>query len=57
VYKPAARDRSAAGIVLEPRFEYSGASEWITGEELAGKGPVPVVVPPGEVRIIEFRAK
>jgi hypothetical protein len=54
-YKPAVRDRSTAGVILEPQFEYSGASEWITDQELTGKGRVPVIVPPGEVRIIEFR--
>jgi len=55
--KQAVRDRSAAGVVLEPRFEYSVASEWITGEKFPGTGSVPVVVPPGEIRIIEFRLK
>ena len=56
-YRPAVRERSAAGVILRPRFEYSRATEWMTGERLAGKTDVALVVPPGEIRIVEFRVK
>lgn len=59
-YKPAAREYNAAGVVLKPRFGYSTATEWLTGQKLAvsaGDASVSVIVPPGEIRIVEFRIK
>jgi hypothetical protein len=57
-HKPAVRQLSAAGVILEPRFKYSRATEWLTGDELAKSGrdgTASIIVPPGEVRIVEFR--
>ncbi|MDO9543470.1 MAG: hypothetical protein Q7J98_14280 [Kiritimatiellia bacterium] len=56
-HKPAVRELSSAGVVLKPMFEYSKATEWLTGEKLAGKKEVSLIVPPGEVRVVEFREK
>ena len=57
--KPAAREQSTAGVVLQPKFEYARVTEWLTGEELARSkdGTVGLVVPPGEVRVVEFHLK
>lgn len=59
-YKPAEREHSSAGVVLKPRFEYSEATEWLTGKKLAGAAGdanISVIVPPGDIRIVEFREK
>ncbi len=56
-YKPAERKFSSAGVVLKPRFQYAEATEWLTGQELAGPtgdACVNLIIPPGEVRIVEF---
>ena len=77
-YRPAERESDAAGVVLTPRFEYSEATEWLTGATLdEGRGSgvisrlvrslggggrpgadgaeVALIVPPGGIRIVEFR--
>lgn len=51
-YRPATRKFDAAGVILEPRFEYTGTVEWVIGEPLGED--LALVVPPGEVRIVEF---
>ena len=56
-YKTAEREYSSAGVVLKPRFEYSKAAEWLTGEKLSGKKEVSLIIPPGDIRIVEFRIK
>ncbi len=58
-YKPAVQGRDAAGVVLEPRFAFSAVSEWTTGVSVAAAqdGLVSVVVPPGDIRIIEFQTE
>lgn len=56
-FKPAGREADTAGVVLKPRFEYGEAREWLTGEKLAGKNAVSLLLPPGEIRIVEFRLK
>jgi hypothetical protein len=56
-YKPGVRAQSAAGVILRPRFTYAAASEWLTGKALPATGEVSVVVPAGDIRIVEFRLK
>ena len=59
-YKPAEREYDTAGVVLKPCFEYSEAAEWLTGEKLHVSDvdtSVNLVVPPGEVRIVEFKMR
>ena len=74
-FRPAERDQDAAGVVLKPRFEYTEATEWLTGATLSGKQAtgtpsrlpngsrcaaeveIGLVVPPGDIRIVEFRTR
>jgi len=56
-FKPAQRELDTAGVVLKPRFEYVEAREWLTGERLVGKNEVSLLLPPGDIRIVEFRVK
>ncbi len=56
-YKPAIRRQSAAGVTLAPRFPCAAVTEWLTGKPLAGADEVALVVPPGDIRIVEFRIK
>ena len=59
-YKPAVRERDTAGVVLETRFGFSSAEEWLTGKALAGssdKRSLGLTVPPGGIRIVEFRLR
>ncbi len=48
-YRPAQRDRDAAAVILEPQFDYTHISSWT-----AGKGDLNLIIPPGEIRILEF---
>lgn len=59
-HEPAEREFDSAAVVLEPRFEYLAADEWISGERLAegpGDAPVHLVIPPGRIRIVEFQTQ
>jgi hypothetical protein len=59
-FRPAVRQYDTAGVVLEPKFEYSYAREWLTEKTLArsGSGPgVSLTIPPGEIRIVEFAVR
>jgi len=56
-YKPGVRAQSAAGVILRPKFAYTAASEWLTGRALPATGEVSVVVPAGDIRLVEFRLK
>ena len=47
----ALRQDLAAGVILEPRFAYSEAVEWVTGMRLEY---LSLILPPGEVRIVEI---
>ncbi len=57
--KPAIREQSTAGVILKPQFEYAEALEWLTDERLSpsADGNIGLLVPPGEVRVVEFRLK
>jgi hypothetical protein len=56
-YRPARRELSAAGVVLQPRFAYVAATEWMTNKPLTPAAELPLVIPPGDIRIVEFRLK
>lgn len=57
-FRPAIRERETAAVILKPQFESDAVSEWITGQPLAlHDGQVSLLVPPGEIRIVEFRDK
>jgi hypothetical protein len=59
-FRPAVRQYDTAGVVLEPKFEYSKATEWLTEKTLARSGVgagVSLTIPPGEIRIVEFCVK
>lgn len=57
-YRPAARERDTAGVVLKARVSSDSATEWITGQSMTVRdGQVSLLVPPGEIRIIEFFEK
>jgi len=48
---PVVRAEESAPVVLVPRFAWSTAREWLTGQVPAQPS---VLVPPGEVRIVEW---
>lgn len=59
-YKPAVREQDTAGVVLRPRFAFAGATEWLSEKQWPGGEAgqeIAVVLPPGEIRIIELRLK
>lgn len=56
-FRPALRERSSAGVVLKPKFEFTSATEWLTGEKLPRSKGIGLVVPPGDIRIVEFDSK
>jgi hypothetical protein len=55
-YRPAVRSADTAAVVLRPRFPCRKAVEWTTDRELpcTPEDGVAVVVPPGEIRIVEL---
>ena len=55
-YKPARREKDTAVVMLAPRFRYTEATEWLTGTAPArmADGNMSLVVPPGDIRIVEF---
>jgi hypothetical protein len=59
-YRPAVREYDTTGVVLQPRFAFSTATEWLTGQKLdrcGADGGLSLVVPSGEIRIIELGTK
>ena len=57
-FRPAIRERETAGVILKPRFESDAATEWLTGQPLSlHNGQVSLLIPSGEIRIVEFRDK
>jgi hypothetical protein len=57
---PSREDQTPVKVTLTPRFKYSEALEWLTGGKLGGSGAedeVGLTIPPGEIRIVEFRVK
>lgn len=59
-YRPAVRERDTAGVILRPRFDHAGATEWLTGKQWpAGESDdsISLILPPGEIRIVELRLR
>jgi hypothetical protein len=59
-YRPATRSYDTIAVSLQPRFAVSGATEWVTGKEwskIENDDELALVLPPGEIRMIELRTK
>jgi len=49
--KEVTKNEEAVPVTMEPKFKWSSANEWVTGQKLSD---LSLIVPPGDIRIVEI---